>query len=522
MKRRLAENCRGPRGAGARRRRGMAVLMVLLLLTATLGLSYAMVRSQNMAAMIERNADRRALARQAALAGMSVALRRIHRNTWGGVGAGPAQRISTYERYAVTYEPGDPALAATHDYYPYRVTIVSTGYSQDPGDSQRVAEHTVRAVLELVPTRLADTPAGWGKVCQSTLLQYSRTGSFTADVTFRIAGRTEICSSNFDVTSYNWPDNVRDRYFSDLEAMRAAGKPDWRPFNGPVYLYDIPDDETSENLVRRLGINFSMTTSSYASLAGDAGSSYRIYENGPQYSMDPLNSSTLRAWTYDPNVQNNPLRLIRRSGSVTLNENVAIGGTLVVTTSLSVAGANVRLTPRDLPKLQGQTRSLRLPTAIIGDDLQIENSASGELTGVFNVTDRFAIPGGSQDSLAGLAIRVRLVANNVEIGRRSEWNQSSSWWNLVYNLFGLQKDDAQGTPYLPEFLRLWTVWPRLQPEPRIVIAPPDESTIVNHWNADPAGTPTCLQDGIYRFQDDTSVPDGRGHAWQMVQWLDGA
>ena len=46
------------------RRRGMALLMVLLLLSLTLGLSYAAMRSQATVSMIQRNSDRRANARQ--------------------------------------------------------------------------------------------------------------------------------------------------------------------------------------------------------------------------------------------------------------------------------------------------------------------------------------------------------------------------------------------------------------------------------------------------------------------------
>jgi len=58
------------------RRRGMALLMVLLLLSLTLGLSYAAMRSQATVSMIQRNSDRRASARQDAITGLSVALKR--------------------------------------------------------------------------------------------------------------------------------------------------------------------------------------------------------------------------------------------------------------------------------------------------------------------------------------------------------------------------------------------------------------------------------------------------------------
>jgi len=56
--------------------RGVAVLLVLLLITLTLALSYAAIRTQNMSFMVQRNSDRRAVAQQTAVTGMTMALKK--------------------------------------------------------------------------------------------------------------------------------------------------------------------------------------------------------------------------------------------------------------------------------------------------------------------------------------------------------------------------------------------------------------------------------------------------------------
>ena len=73
--------CWNPR---ARRRRGVAVFLVLLLITMTLAITYAAVRSQNMSYMLQRNSDRRVAAQQCAVTGMRMALKKMQGSSWAG------------------------------------------------------------------------------------------------------------------------------------------------------------------------------------------------------------------------------------------------------------------------------------------------------------------------------------------------------------------------------------------------------------------------------------------------------
>ena len=54
------------------------ISIVLLMICIVLGLSYAAVRSQFVGLKIQRNADRRTSARQAAVTGLTMAVKKMH------------------------------------------------------------------------------------------------------------------------------------------------------------------------------------------------------------------------------------------------------------------------------------------------------------------------------------------------------------------------------------------------------------------------------------------------------------
>src|SRR5438552_3178588 len=68
-----------------RRRRGVSLLLVLGLVAIALATSYALLRTQATSMQLQGNAGRQVDARQAAFAGLSAALRRMHEPDWGGV-----------------------------------------------------------------------------------------------------------------------------------------------------------------------------------------------------------------------------------------------------------------------------------------------------------------------------------------------------------------------------------------------------------------------------------------------------
>ena len=61
----------------SRRRRAMAVILVLAMLAVTLAVAHVMLRSHSQTSLINRNFDRQATARDAAYTGLRIALREI-------------------------------------------------------------------------------------------------------------------------------------------------------------------------------------------------------------------------------------------------------------------------------------------------------------------------------------------------------------------------------------------------------------------------------------------------------------
>ena len=99
-----------PRKVRPRRRRGMTVLVVLALVSIALAMSYSLMRSQTTSTLLQSNSDRGHRARQAALAGMSAALRSMRLTTWTGVGSTLAGTINSTDSYSVAFSAGDPLL----------------------------------------------------------------------------------------------------------------------------------------------------------------------------------------------------------------------------------------------------------------------------------------------------------------------------------------------------------------------------------------------------------------------------
>jgi len=155
-------------------RRGVALIMVLSVISVALALSYAMLRSQTTQLIVEENGSRTLDARQAAMAGMNLAIQKMHDASWAGVDTQLAGSLDTNKSYTVTFTTGDPSLSPgddDYDDYPWRVTLLATGTATD-ALSGVSATHQIQAVVQLVPRQLSTAPTGWESVSQYTLYQW--------------------------------------------------------------------------------------------------------------------------------------------------------------------------------------------------------------------------------------------------------------------------------------------------------------------------------------------------------------
>ncbi len=175
-------------------RQGFAVVIVLALLTVTLALSYSMMRVQATTNEIQRNMSRQADARQAAISGISAGVREMYKSDWEGIDSTLSMNLGNNHSYSVRYETGDPWQAeADPDYgeYPYRVTVISTGYALDSVNSAINSKYTIRAVVQLVRRKLQASPSAWTAAAGHTLYSFG-TGENTLEAPWQVHGQALI------------------------------------------------------------------------------------------------------------------------------------------------------------------------------------------------------------------------------------------------------------------------------------------------------------------------------------------
>jgi len=494
------ENARKRLRAG---RRGATVLIVLLLLCITLGLSYAIVRSQTTALEVQQNASVRVSARRAALTGLAAGLKEMHTSEWcygEGVDTTLSGWIGDHERYQVSYAAGDPSLALDDPDYPYRVTLLSTGTATDPTDPERSATHQARAVVRLAPRSVADEPTDWATMQGYTVYQ-SKYDHFDVDVPCRMVGPVRV-QGRLEVAEH-YPDDgdAWERYLSDLNAMRLAGYPDYRPFDGPVTLcFWAQEPKYLFALEYYLGVTQVFTDVDEAaadwSLPGSF-AEYQIYPGGPLYTI-PWLSSTL-ADSLEPDPTSNPLGLFYRNGDVTIEDDVTIRGSLFCQHDVRIEGANVQFEPVELPTTDGAEGSLRIPT-LTCNKLVATATSSGSVTGLAAVFDELRIdksPGTQVFAFTG-----RVIARELHVKERHPWEEVP--WADRYNEFKTQlaAGDASAVPYFP----VWMGMRGYHPKP-LVTFQPDPDPVTYHWKN--------RYDPIY-----VPHPDDDGLRWDLLEWTD--
>jgi len=498
--------------AAAGRRRGVALLMILLLISMVLGLSYAAVRSQYTAVQVQQNSDRRTSARHVAVTGLTMAIKKMHAGDWNGVDSTLTGGLSPHEEFQVTFETGDPSLTAgdpEYDEFPYRVTLLSTGYARDPSGPSRVATHRIRAVLRFVPRHVAAEPAGWSDITQNTLCQYTW-GSFKTIPPIQIAGpvriraRLDACTRELD-----WDRNTRDWYIDHLDWMRQwGGFPDYRPFTGPVKLkYDSQEWDTVWLLQSHMGVTTLRTSNStnFTFSGSSQLATYRLYPGGTLYNAVTLSSENLANTTLEPDPETNPLGIFIRSGKVKLQGNVTIKGTLITTDDVEVHGPSNRVLPVEVPpfenpNLEAEAR-FRLPTLVSANDFKQYADSELDAAGLIMAKDDFEIKSDNQSHML-LKVEGKVVAKDILLSSRENWDRDHDWWEDALDDYL----DFWGGPLHQAFPDWLDDHRGLDPRPRLIIKP-DAAMVRYHCHN--SGDP------IY-----TRHPDDDGLRWDLLEWTE--
>lgn len=501
----MSPTTKNRRGASGRSRRGVALVVVLLIVAAALATSYSLVRSQGTAMRIQANAALRAQARSAAITGLAVARKNMHTSAWAGVDTTLAGSIGDTQRWQVSFTTGDPSLAPGDPDYeelPYRVTLLSTGYATDPADPKRISSHQVRAVLRLVPRALADEPAGWDDVTGHTLFQLGA-GEAAIGVPLRTEGPVRF-QGRLDLgEAYDWSHSVRSRYLGDLNGMRSGGGPDYRPFNGPLRLpFAAQSGGLISLLTGDLGVAAEDVAAAPVSLAQSGYvSGYQLYPGGTVYQPEYL-PGIVHDRTFEPDPETNPLGIFVHEGTVNIYDNVTVRGTVVAsgtsTGDVHLRAGGIRIESQGLPPLEGSDEPVRLPCLVLEDDFRVHPGAEASIEGMVNATQDFEITSDDHDGIR-FAVTGHVAAANVLVRGRTDFDQTKGWWNDRHTEYLAQR--SSGLAYFPEYVAAAA---GLEPEPQLVVVP-DTTPVRYHWkNPD---------DPIY-----VPHPDDEGLRWELLEW----
>lgn len=493
-------------------RRGVATLVVLLLISVALAISYATMRSQATVVEIQHNSGLARDARQAAITGLTVALKKMHDADWAGVDSTLSASLGRGQGYSVTYTAGDPSLSEGDSDYadlPYRVTVLSTGYAADPGEPSRRTKHEARAVVRLVPRNLPVEPSDWWKMQQYVVYQFRQDG-FDMDLPCQIAGPVRVQGPLRFALHYPNDADAWSKYLADLNRIQQNNGPDCRPLTGPVHLnYYSQETKYYMALQYELGV-----TTDHRAL-DEAGSDwfrpcgcgqYRVYEGGPVYSAQALPSS-LENTALEPDPLANPLGLYYRSGSVELRNNVTVRGSLFASDDIRVVGTNVHFEPVELPALYGSDDPLRLPVATCWD-FEVKASAGGSLTGLLAVFDDFDVEKGPES--LEFAVAGKVILRRLQIREREPWN-TLNWYDLYQQFETYCYEVSPAKPYFPA----WMAARGRNPKPLVTMAG-DPEKVRYHWKYD--GDPIYVP-----HPDDASdlAPGQPGLRWDLLEWTDG-
>jgi hypothetical protein len=495
-------------------RRGMATLVVLLLISIALAISYATMRSQATIVAIQQNAHLATDARQAAITGLTIGLKKMHQGDWAGVNTTLSGSLGADQGYLVTYAAGDPSLSQGDPDYadlPYRVTLASVGYAVDPADPARKATHTARAVVRLVPRKLPDEPSDWDRMQQYAVYQ-TKKESFEIDLPCQLSGAIRVQSKFKLIRHYPNDSDAWWTYLDDLNRMRKNNLPDYRPVNGRV---DWPSLEQDLIDVIALQVLLGVPTSHLDSketgsdwVKPSAPAEYRIYQGGPVYAVTPL-PGTLENTILGPDPLVNPLGLYSRDGSLDLLNNVTIRGTLFCKDEIRVVGTGVNLEPVDLPSLYGEVKFLRLPMATC-QKFKVKPAAGGGLRGLLAVFGDFEVEKGTETT--AFAISGKVITRLFLIREREPWNWLN--WKDYYAQFKVYRSQIlPAVAYFPDWMG--TGGRGRDPNPRLTIRP-DTGQVRYHWH-------NPYRPIFIPHPDDATAldPNNPGLRWDLLEWDSG-
>lgn len=389
--------------ARGRSRRGASLLMVVVALSVSLAVTYSFLHTQATVLQINRNAQHREAALQAAETGAALALARMHRKDWGGVAETYAQELnSTAEGtsgFNVEFRPLPDASTPADQ---FSVVVHATGWWQSADDPASRLERSVQVVANLRPRSdldAAPNPGDYDQIQRYALFAGGNDGStsydsdgnlvkrsLTLDPGNRIEGDLWLAQSVRLYAEPNWNSKVRTDLLTSIGTMWTQSDPfqirSPHPLTGMLWFYTYPTSGVRKDL-RRIGLQNSWSQAAskltLPPLQLASRTKYRLFAGGFEYRAVKL-GFTLRNITLRPTA-NNPLGVFYRDGDLVLDDNVIVQGTLVCTGTVYLAGNDLSIASfnwrnaEGLPAVNGAETWPRLP-AIVARDVFINRLTS--------------------------------------------------------------------------------------------------------------------------------------------------
>ncbi|MDQ3330415.1 MAG: hypothetical protein M3552_07160 [Planctomycetota bacterium] len=382
----------------------MAVLATVVVVAITF------LHSQTSSIRAAENGRAADLATHAAETGIAAALDAMQNPSWQGVSVPLTAEVSRNEQgfaiYTVTFSKvsGDgTATGATAA--ALQVRLRSTGAWQAFGAS-RATERKVEAVVSLTPrlagrpSRPGDVPsandrasdvAGFSQAQNYALFAAEGSNSFSSRPQTRVSGDVWIGEQLSLFEDLLWSSTARQALLTGLGTDNGGGTgaTSPHPLAGSMTFYVLPSAAQQADLISRLKVPYSTTSTRLTAPAFDASRfrKYRLFAGGFEYNAAEL-GSTLQASqneTLRPS-ESNPLGIFFCNGSLAVQNNVVVRGTLVAMSGITFEGRGISITPFDWRDGSGGTPVLDqnlwpvLPAVVAGGHVTF-NAASQSFIG---------------------------------------------------------------------------------------------------------------------------------------------
>jgi hypothetical protein len=141
--------------------------------------------------------------------------------------------------------------------------------------------------------------------------------------------------------------------------------------------------------------------------------------------------------------------------------------------------------------LDGDTRPVHLPAAVVADDVIVADGAQVAIQGVMAAWDVFDVENGSVTT--SLNLDGKLIVKKLFIRERTEWDQPSTTWEVWWLDFLVQETLLGGQKFFP----IWLEQYGCKPASLLTVRPPAAS-LVHHWKRrdDPVYVPHPADPGF--------------------------